>query len=92
MFGQSLLFVLLAVFQFQATSAFDWAWHTGRATHYGGPGDPWSIHNGYCGYGYLDPNVGKLRRKALSWSKAKPWPSGECTDSPFTLADSVVNT
>ncbi|GLI71000.1 hypothetical protein VaNZ11_016116 [Volvox africanus] len=41
-----------------ATADFDWQWHTGRATHYGGPGDPWSIHNGHCGYGYLDPNVG----------------------------------
>ncbi|EFJ47081.1 hypothetical protein VOLCADRAFT_105296 [Volvox carteri f. nagariensis] len=40
-----------------ASAGYDWQWHTGRATHYGGPGDPWSIHNGHCAYGYLDPNV-----------------------------------
>ena len=41
-------------------------WHTGRATHYGGAGDPWSIHNGHCGYGYLDPSVG------TGWDIAAP--------------------
>ncbi|GFH06973.1 expansin-like EG45 domain-containing protein [Haematococcus lacustris] len=35
----------------------DWAWRSGRATHYGGPGDLWSIHQGSCQYYYLDPNV-----------------------------------
>ncbi|KAG2427408.1 hypothetical protein HXX76_012344 [Chlamydomonas incerta] len=49
-----------------ATAAIDWQWHTGRATHYGGAGDPWSIHNGHCGYGYLDPNVG------TGWDIAAP--------------------
>lgn len=28
-----------------------WKWHEGRATHYNGPGDWWSIHEGFCGYG-----------------------------------------
>lgn len=36
----------------------DWDWKIGRATHYGGPGDPWTIHEGSCKYGYLDPNKG----------------------------------
>lgn len=32
---------------------YDMQWRTGRATFYGGPTDPWSIHAGACNYGYL---------------------------------------
>jgi hypothetical protein len=33
--------------------------HSGRATHYGGAGDPWSIHHGSCGFKYLEPTSNK---------------------------------
>ncbi|KAL6761931.1 RlpA-like double-psi beta-barrel-protein domain-containing protein-containing protein [Haematococcus lacustris] len=56
----------------------DWVWRSGRATHYGGPGDPWSIHQGSCQYYYLDPNVN------TGWDIAAPgdqnwdWDGGSC--------------
>lgn len=37
-------------------------WRTGRATHYGedhtGQTDGYSIHDGSCQFGNLDPNIG----------------------------------
>ncbi|MEW5307320.1 MAG: hypothetical protein WDW36_009726 [Sanguina aurantia] len=33
-------------------------WWSARGTFYGAPDDPWSIHRGSCGYGYVDSNVG----------------------------------
>lgn len=32
-------------------------WKQGRATYYDGPTDYWSIHEGSCGYGYLDKDT-----------------------------------
>ncbi|PNW70515.1 hypothetical protein CHLRE_17g723100v5 [Chlamydomonas reinhardtii] len=32
-------------------------WRQGRATRYDGPDDWWSIHEGSCGFGYLDQGV-----------------------------------
>ncbi|GLC54258.1 atexp4,atexpa4,athexp alpha 1.6,expa4 [Pleodorina starrii] len=32
-------------------------WRTARATRYDGPDDWWSIHEGSCGYGYLEKSV-----------------------------------
>jgi hypothetical protein len=32
-------------------------WQKGRATNYGGPSDPWSIMDGSCQYGFLDPKA-----------------------------------
>ncbi|KXZ41810.1 hypothetical protein GPECTOR_276g724 [Gonium pectorale] len=52
------LAVVALLLHLKPSMCFDFQWHTGRATHYGGEGDPWSIHNGHCAYGYLDPNVG----------------------------------
>ncbi|MEW5307321.1 MAG: hypothetical protein WDW36_009727 [Sanguina aurantia] len=40
------------------TSRDSGGWWSGRATFYGGVGDPWTIHDGSCGYGYIDSNVG----------------------------------
>eukprot|EP00775_Hariotina_reticulata_P005109 gene5109-5349_t len=37
----------------------DWQWRVGRASNYGGAGDPWTIHAGSCSYQYLDPSVNK---------------------------------
>lgn len=34
------------------------AWRTGRGTFYGDQPWLWDIHQGSCGYGYLDPNKG----------------------------------
>jgi len=48
------LAVLLALVAFAAPAAAQY--HFGRATFYGVDG--WDIHQGSCGYGYLDANVG----------------------------------
>jgi hypothetical protein len=53
------------------TAAADDGWSYGRATHYGKLGDPWSIHTGSCGYGYLDP------AKCTGWNIAAM--AGKCS-------------
>jgi hypothetical protein len=38
--------IATALFLRAVHAGVDWNWQHGRATHYGGPNDPWSIHSG----------------------------------------------
>jgi hypothetical protein len=58
------VFAIATVIQLAFAAGYDWQWRTGRATHYGGPSDPWSIMDGGCHYGFLDP------KKATGWDVA----------------------
>lgn len=51
------LTILLSTVCFRSVQSWD-GWRTGRATFYGGLGDPWTIHYGSCGYYYLHKDVG----------------------------------
>lgn len=42
----ALLPALLLALAGVSSAEYDSSWHTGRATHYGGAGDPWNIHMG----------------------------------------------
>ncbi|KAG2497376.1 hypothetical protein HYH03_004534 [Edaphochlamys debaryana] len=68
------------------------SWRTARATRYDGPDDWWSIHEGSCGYGYLDQGA------ASGWDVAAMSDScddyhgscGRCIEvkcNPMTFAD-----
>ena len=43
---QSIFITLLAASTFMLEAASQGEWHRGRATHYSGPGDGWTIHEG----------------------------------------------